>query len=78
MRLLSLFNMDDLPLLAFLRVDPVNGKVDLSLRLSQVDPEAARKARKEAAAKEEAAFTKSKRVKRKQGTTSDGESMEAR
>ena len=48
-------------------IDPVKKRVDLSLRLSQVDPEAAKKLR-----------MKKERKKKKQTTklSSDGESVE--
>lgn len=61
-----------------LSVDPVNGKVELSLRLSQVDPEAAKKARREAQAKEQDASSSGGLVQKRHNVTSDEESVEAR
>ncbi len=60
-------------------MDPVSGKVDLSLRLSRVDPEAAKKARKVAAAEKEQANSAAVRpAGRTRKAASDGESVDTR
>lgn len=64
------------------RVDPVDKKVELSLRLSQVDPEAARELRKkkeeEGEEREERRKAVGRRKKTRVAETSDGESVELR
>ena len=47
-------------------IDPVKGRVELSLRLSQVDPEAAKKLR----------MKKERKKKKQTAHTSDGENAE--
>ena len=55
-------------------IDAAHGRVELSLRLSRVDPEAAKKARKKQE-KEKRKGEGGKKVKRRH-STSDGESLE--
>lgn len=62
--------------LCLCRVDRVKGQVDLSLRLSQVDPEAAKKQRQSLARRRRKEETK-KKTNEDQTLKSDGESCEA-
>ena len=58
------------------RVDHVRGKVDLSLRLSQVDPEAAKKLRQKLGRRKEGEKKKKKLKKEDEALQSDGESCD--
>lgn len=71
--MLRQYSITNVPLLRA-RVDGVKGQVDLSLRLSQVDPEAAKKQRRNLGSRKEKVKKKKKEVK---ALKSDGESCEA-